>query len=373
VLVKRGADGSESNSEKYTAYKRCQDAYLLADQQYNAARISGELATTDEDKAQWEVAKPLLESARAQALNDWNVLGFRSEIEDAFATVAALTPKTPNTSWDEWKLRSSEGVGTEKDLSGANFWPVYLSPGDAASFGWMRMTLNSGEVTQLQESAPAELKTRLAPGGAQLPVESLEFEFSTAQLVRPWFDSNALVARFWKPLEGAPALVSNGAPPFQGECPMYASGVVLFRNIRATMKGDGGAIQQQIEQSGQGYDAGMFRFQRDRMQVTRMAATPATPALRYAQPLRANNRAAVRAQPGAGRVTSFGKRVVMRERPAELIHVPLRPVPGPAPAPPPERVVVTTGPDEIFILGLVCKVLPRCPDPDPALHWNGGG
>src|SRR5262245_25002763 len=187
VLVKRGANGRESNSEKYTAYKRCQDAYLLADQQYNAARISGELAATPEDEAEWELARPLLDATREQALNDWNILGFRSEIEDAMATVAALNPKTPNTAWDEWKLRSSEGVGTEKDLSGANFWPVYLSPGDAASFGWQKMTLNSGEVAQLQASAPTELKARLAPGDSQLPVESLEFEFSTAQLVRPWF------------------------------------------------------------------------------------------------------------------------------------------------------------------------------------------
>jgi hypothetical protein len=40
------------------------------------------------------------------------------------------------------------------------------------------------------------------------------------------------------------------------------------------------------------------------------------------------------------------------------------------PRPPSDGLVTqTTAPEDLYVLGFICKKLPRCPDPDPAFTW----
>jgi len=395
VLFTNGPDGNPLDTPAYTAYKTCRDAYILASQNYNDKKTSGELGG-DAARQAWEAAEPDLRAARDRAAQAWLVEGHRAEIDDALAKIALLNQKTPTTSWDEWKLRSEKGIGTVSDLAQMPFWPAYISPANACENGWQLMKLNHGEVQTLQASAPEQLKARIGSAGAAFEVDELEFEYTSAKLHRPWFDSAVFSSRFWRPRAQAPMILSSGAEPYTGECPLYASGVVFFRRIRATVKGEAEAVNQTLGSMGDKLDMGILSFQRQRLQVSPAVAAvrPDAPiaAMQIERPkigaIQAGAMAAALREPRAGTVQAerfqtdapavlvdprrrfamnaiINKRLVIRK--PDLLPPPVAP---PAPPPQPGNSVLETAPDDIFILALICTVVPPSPNPDPALKWT---
>ncbi|MEW6371245.1 MAG: hypothetical protein AB1584_09940 [Pseudomonadota bacterium] len=395
LLFTNGPDGTPVDTPAYAAYKTCRDAYILVSQNYNSAKASGELGG-DEARQAWEAAEPELRAARDRASQAWLVEGHRAEIDDALAKIALLNQKTPTTAWDEWKMRSEKGIGTVTDLAQMPFWPTYISPANACENGWQLMKLTRGEVLTLQGNAPEQLKARIGSAGNAIEVDELEFEYTSAKLHRPWFDSAVFSSRFWRPRAQAPITLSSGAEPYTGECPLYASGVVFFRRIRATVKAEAEAVNQTLGSMGDKLDMGILSFQRQRLQVT-----PAVAAVRADTPLasmhlarpaaagmiQAGALAGALRQPLAGTVQAerfqtdapavvedpkrrfamsgiINKRLVLR-RPDLLPQ----PAPPPAPPPQPGNSVLETAPDDIFILALICSVVPQSPNPDPALKW----
>jgi len=399
LILASAPDGTPVDTPVYTAYKECRDAYLLASQQYNAAKTSGELGDAAARQA-WEAGEPDLRAVRDRALEAWQVEGHRAEVDDALAKIAMLNQKTPSTTWGEWDMRSRSGVGTVTDLAGAPFWPTYISPANACDSGWQVMRLNSGEVQALQASAPEQLKARLGSGGTALNVDELEFEYTSAKLHRPWFDSAVFRARFWRPRAAAPIALSSGAEPYAGECPLYASGVVFFRRIRATVQGETGDVAAKLGTMGDKLDMGFLTLNRQRLQVVSTQAAPAAaaaeapvlsaasarmiagslqdgalaPALR--RPAAGSIRADIQVTngpPGPGSARQrfamnaiLNKRLVIR-RPQQSPPI----IPVPAPPPQPGKSVLETSRDDIFVLALICSVVPPSPNPDPGLKWSG--
>lgn len=392
LILVPGPDGVLVDTPAYTRYKECRDAWLLASQEYNAAKASGELGDAAARQA-WEAAEPDLRAVRDTALATWQLEGRRAEIDDALAKITQLNQKTPATTWGEWDLRSRPGTGTMADLSGAQFWPTYISPANACESGWQTMKLGPGEVQALQGSAPEQLKTRLGSADATLEVEELEFEYTSAKLQRPWFDAALFPARFWRPRAPAQIALSSGAEPYTGECPLYASGVVFFRRIRATVKGETTAVNQRLGDLGEQLDMGILQLKRQRVQVSPAAAVQAqaaavTASVRpVAAGLRAGIATAALRPPPTGSVQAerfetdeppvaidpkqrFAMQAILKKR--LLIRQPLprpRPIPRPAPPPQPGNSVLETAPEDIFILALICTVVPPSPSPDPALAW----
>ena len=386
VLVQAGPDGREIDTPAYAAYREYRDRFLLALQNYNAAKGSGEIGATAEEAAEWAHNEPLLQAARDQADSDWTVLGRRVDIDDAIARITTLTRRTPASTWSRWELLSRVGVGSMNDLTGALLWPTYINPANAASVGWMSMSLTGGEIRQLQQNAPPELRERLAAGASALTVERLDFEFSSAQLHRPWFDGSLFASRFWRPRTDPDLVVSSGGPPFEGACPLYASGVVFFRRIKATVKGPATSVQTALRQlSTEQLHLGLFRFDQrslrviDRPQDVAVAPVRVIPREIREERLERFNRAdAVLAAPAApaaapfvGRELAIGNRLVFR-KPVGIRIVNPTPVhvdPRPVQPRPPTTSVIQTG-DEIFVLALICSIVPTSPDPDPTLVWS---
>lgn len=396
VLFTLAPDGTPMDTPAYAAYKSCRDTYVLASQNYNDKKASGELGGDAASRQAWEAAEPELRAIRDRALEAWQVEGHRAEIDDAHARIALLSQKTPVTTWSEWELRSRQGVGTVTDLANAAFWPTYISPANACDNGWQLMKLSRGEVQILQGNAPEQLKARLGSAGAALEVDELEFEYTSAKLHRPWFDSALFPSRFWRPRAQAPMTLSSGSEPYTGECPLYASGVVFFRRIRATVKGEAEAVNQTLGGMGDKLDMGIMSFQRQRVQVAPAVAAvrPDLPAasMHLARPatigaVQAGAVAGTLRQPlGAGvqaeRFRSdapavlidpkrrfamdaiINKRLVIRK--PDLVP---QPEPPPVTPPQPGNSVLETAPDDIFILALICTVVPQSPNPDPALKW----
>jgi len=205
LLVNRNLDGSEVDTPVYADYKRCRDLWLLASQQYNAARLSGELGSDEAAKQAWQINEPVLKAALDEAADEWRLDGHKEEVEAALAQIATLTQRAPVTQWHDWELRSRPGTGSLTDLTGQPFWPAYISPANACEVGWQQMVLNRGEVEALQAGAPPEMKARLGAGAAPLELDQLQFEYTSAKLQRPWFDAQVLTSRFWRTRQGDPS------------------------------------------------------------------------------------------------------------------------------------------------------------------------
>lgn len=391
LLLATAPDGTAVDTPTYAAYKECRDAWLLASQQYNAAKASGELGDAAARQA-WEATEPDLRAVRDRAAAEWELEGHRAQIDDALAKISMLNQKTPATTWGEWDMRSRSGIGTVTDLAGAPFWPTYISPANACDSGWQLMRLNSSEVQALQASAPEQLKARLGSGAAALAVDELDFEYTSAKLHRPWFDSAVFPARFWRPRPATPIALSSGAEPYAGECPLYASGVVFFRRIRATVQGDTGAVAAKLGALGDKLDMGFLTLNRQRLQVVSAqteAPTLSPASARMVAGSLGGGALAARLRPSIGSVRAdvqvtngppgpgsarqrfatnaiLNKRLVLRKTPQSPPIVPPRVLP-----PQPGKTVLETAPDDIFVLALICSVVPASPNPDPGLKWPG--
>lgn len=77
LLLQGAPDGSLVDTPVYAAYKECRDAWLLASQQYNAAKASGELGDAAARQA-WEAAEPDLRAVRDRAAGAWELEGHRA-------------------------------------------------------------------------------------------------------------------------------------------------------------------------------------------------------------------------------------------------------------------------------------------------------
>ncbi|SEL89157.1 hypothetical protein SAMN05216359_1229 [Roseateles sp. YR242] len=410
LLISSNLDGSEVDTPVYAAYKRCRDTWLLASQQYSAAKASGELGADEAARQAWLFNEPVLKAAVDKALEDWRLAGHRNEVEEAQARIDALTQRAPVTQWHDWDLRSRRGVGSVADLTGQPFWPAYISPANACEVGWQRMVLTRGEVEALQASAPAEMKARLGAGSATLAVEQLQFEFTSAKLQRPWFDGEVFSARFWRPRPGSILQVSQGLEPFAGACPLYASAVVFFRRVRAVVQGETAAANSLGGQAG-GLDLGLIQptwtalkevppaqaggAAPERVEeapdellhrgAIRPVALPAHLRMAPEHPSIGGLAAAVVEPPdpvGIAGIAGPGRaRAAFRFSERDLVnrHLILRDVQWTPPViqepalPAGGTSVLATNDDDIFILAFICTAVPASPDPDPGLVWNPAG
>ena len=64
---------------------------------------------------------------------------------------------------------------------------------------------------------------------------SLTFEFSSAAILRPWFVSEALRARFWRFADPGKILSDGGTPP-KGTCPAYVTAIIFARKVAVEEK-----------------------------------------------------------------------------------------------------------------------------------------
>ncbi len=226
----------DHDSEKYIAYRQMRDAYLFAEQRYTAADLTATSAEPDE-KLDWlHATGPRLRRELAELLQAWMFDGFKDEIETAQMQVATLGARSPSLTWAEWRANFNPDLDSLHDASdGVRVMPCGFSPANAvADDAWRGFTLSASEVSALiREAPPAWLTTMLGSATPPSGNQAMGFEFSSAAIVRPWFDPSLFKARFWKFSESE-RLLSDGRTPPTGECPAYVAAVVFARNVSVT-------------------------------------------------------------------------------------------------------------------------------------------
>jgi hypothetical protein len=401
-LREAAADGRWQDSAPVQAYRRCKDAWLLAQQGYLAAKGTADASDDADEQRQWRDRDEPARRAELDALQlKWIVEGHKNEVEAAQGQVTSLGARSPQLTWEEWRSHFNRDIDALADtsLTGSSYFPSFYAPANALDEGaWQPFKLSGNEVQALLREAGAAQRQQFAADDAA-PVKALSFEFSTAAIMRPWFAPAALRARFWR-FADAGRMLSDGATPPAGSCPAYVTAVVFARKVAVEAADAGGAPPRLFD--GFRFDAALRQRLRagavtpppplvagrpgPRVATPLRVATPvlaagplATPAPGAVQMLRASAVLRTVAQPAhaalaarslaggpamaAGAALAAG-RAAAGAAPAAVAPAAVVPAAAPPPSPP-----QPAADPAIYILAFICKSVPKCPDPDPALQW----
>ncbi|RKN46696.1 peptidoglycan-binding protein [Streptomyces hoynatensis] len=337
-LLYRFAQGRRVPSRVYLDYQSTRHAALAA----QAALAAGE--GTDRE--------PALRQARDAALQRWRVEGRRAEVEAALLDLDTLGDKDPGQVWAGYRTQFDPGPGSADwatGLDGSRYAPTGFAPAGILDQPWSQLSIDAAE---LPETAAR--------------IESLSFEYALVDVVRPWLDPAMFRSRAWRFPAGAQPL-SDGADPPSGRCPAYVESVVLVRSLRVVCapspagggQGPGGGVEPG---GGEGPGAG---------------GQERPTGLGFLDPAFAT--LVLRAAPEEGHapapdVLAEGVRRWQRVVGAHefaAAEAPEPVPPEPTPAAPADRAVSTTPPSTVLLAAFVLRLLPACPNPDPALVWEG--
>jgi hypothetical protein len=317
-------------------------------------------------KRKWdEVDEPALRRAVADAERDWNAKGFRADVERAREIEATLGAKAPSIVWAQWRQQCSADVDQLTDpQSGQRFFPCGFSPSNLfTAGGWTPFVLKGDAVEALARDAPAELRGRLEDQ-ADVDVESLSFEFASMRVERPWLATELFATRFWMLPSGAEPLSSGGESP-AGRCPGYVAALVLARNLVVRLKPDSPHTTRLIT------SLSAARA----LSIAGLRLAPASPTTLPGQPLVLEATVKRRLTTTAAATASAASRAALvRTRIAQLrarsfVRPPVVMTGPPARSPVAPPTAPPAADHHVYILAFICRRVPRCPDPDPQLHW----
>jgi hypothetical protein len=419
------------NSPAVTRYYEYKTAYEEAERTYLDEQFTVQYATGEEGerlRQQWETSrKHTLLVRKTQAEQDWLNLGFKRQVEAAQALKNKLEIKKYLNLYSEACLDELE-ISEIADLNGqgVGFYTTFFSPSDAfdPDLAWTSIHLTRTEIEALIQSAPPELKSRFDTGVPDPELESISLEYNDVVVIRPWFKQEFFQSRFWR-LEGN-AVVSDGQVPRQGKIPAYITSLIVARNVqirRRTKPGQAsGNTTQKVSPGDLVRLTAVTPLPRPVLdslpsRVTLRPIPPVSPPVGGHPGVKATIAKSVQAMPlhaQPGLVRTMGRTNIQTSslpvapitaktsfvRPASTLQsavvaqTAVRSIPqqmyaqlkyegltirtprsnfDPPAAPPatsnPAVTTETLNLDGVSVLALVCKRLPKAPDPDLSLPW----
>jgi hypothetical protein len=214
LLNTTDANGFTIDSASRTVYKQYRDKYISAEQAYKSAQSTAEMSQDAAVKTRWhDTDEPQLRQSVAAAMEDWEEKGNKTNIETAQNTVASFEARMPGKIQLEWRKAFNPDLDLLTDAaSNATYGPSGFSPSNLFTQPWTTFTLSSDEIHGLAAKAPSELQALFGKTEAS-KIASISFEFCSAAVVRPWFNSAIFSSRFWKFSDGQPDLSDGNVPP----------------------------------------------------------------------------------------------------------------------------------------------------------------
>jgi hypothetical protein len=405
LLFQQQADGMLSDSPQVRLYQQYRDAYIVSVQEYNNRKGQAELSSDPVVRDAWARDEPLLKQRVAEIEQNWVVAGKRNEIDEARRVLVAYSSRSPSTVWAEYRKRFDPALPEiyfRSTPEGSMYVPTSYIPSDVVRGSWPTISLTREDLSRLAGAAAPALRSRLAGGAADDSLQYVSFEYSSVGVSRPWYVSEAFLSRAWRFYDHAQVL-SDGATPASGRCSAYVSGLVLARNIttvhrKTTTQASDLAFLPTARTAtpvlvARPYPAADLEAKVAAREAVAARAdvgkiqTVAPASARVAaggigerkEPIRSMPRVArVSDENGSAGVMPVAKATAM-ERPIQLVkfqRLALSPVGSPRmpppPPPPPQSptTTFTTGPEDVYVLAFICRLLPKSPDPDPGLTWS---
>src|SRR5262249_21562344 len=139
VLFEALSEGGARDTSEYKRYKEYKDAYIVARERYNQAKLTAELSTDSAVQQQWKnVSEPALREALDKLQSDWELRGAKSKIEAALSALEVLRTKAPVVTWSDWSHRFDPSIAGLTDAAGTRFMPTFFSPSNALKDGWQK-------------------------------------------------------------------------------------------------------------------------------------------------------------------------------------------------------------------------------------------
>ena len=232
-------------------YQRCKDHYDEA---------VDNLSRTPLRWAGWGI-NPVYRSAQqtvAVALNDWETLGHRAQVDQAMAAVAALQNQKIYTLFADLQRDLEQYEGDAVDLEGYET-DVHPSAGQwLADAGWAPFTFNADDALRedgrpIVNNPEPTFKVIGVPRNAGLPpfppppefiaTLSLTADLKRVYVSRPWMDLGVFHSTQWRLAGLSYTTISTGNPmdADPGVMPLFVAGLLLGR--RFVLTGDWGEQQ----------------------------------------------------------------------------------------------------------------------------------
>lgn len=385
------ADGLRSDSAALRLYKQHRDAHIKALENYRNGQLTAEASADAVAQARWRTdEEPQLRRDITRVEDEWLTTGLKAQIEEAMQIEQAAAARAPALVWDEWKESFIADIDTQTDTANINYAITGFSPYDFfEGAGWPRFTLTREEMIRLAAEAPAELREMLGSGHQDENIERISFEYRSVAVTRPWFRPALFKSRVWR-LPATAELLSDGVEASNGRCPAYISALVFARNLTVERR----------QRPGTAPPAPPSRPAR--VILTAPGGVTVRGAARAA--VRGHRQGARVAPPpvprGAGQVRDHRlvrglARPLVRDHRATAAALaapraatfalarPAAPVPQPqvrltamafnailaAPSTPGQPPPPAGSPSDMTVIAYICKRVPLCPDPHPALQW----
>jgi len=388
------------DGESAIGYSRALAEYYQYRKNYNEAheaylneKLSVEFASGlgSEDLIDaWNAGREAELKAEAErAEQDWITLGHRFEVEDKLHTISTLSPRKYLESYRQ-DYMSDIDVCELADLNGegVGFYSTFFSPLDAfkKSLPWPEISLTREELKNLVAEAPPDLKTLMGGDKINDKIESISLEYNNVVIMRPWFHPEFFSARHWK--LSTDNLVSNGGIPRSGRIPAYVTSMLAVRNITVLKQQSAGMKTNKLAIFAH-VPVHKLKVAKPTIRMgTRLRVMPAT----LPKPVRMSATLRPRINPALHRkLTSASPTARLTPTAASAVRLKpkfvtarfkgttvtsLKPMRSHLAMnalfwkkDKPTLVTETYNLEGISILALVCKRVPKCPDPDPNLRW----
>lgn len=189
-------------------------------------------------KEKWDAYREKqLKEAWDKAEEDWINLGFKRQVEEYSALKNSLELRKYLNIYRQDYLNELE-ISEIFDLNGRGigFYTTFFSPSDAfdKQIPWTSITLTKSEIVGLIREAPSELKNIFGADQGDVDIEAISFEYNNIVILRPWFKPEFFKSRYWKLPDDR--VISNGQVPRDGILPAFITSMIVARNVRITRR-----------------------------------------------------------------------------------------------------------------------------------------
>jgi len=233
------------NGGKPTKQKKSYDKYLMLFdellQEWETHLMKFNELQTDDEKNHWCEKSNMIQLKRDKLLVDHKLLGFKKEIENAFASInkrdeLAEFLNNLNSLRNITDISTKTGLHSMDSYHDINFVPYDFMSGDN---GWIQLSLDKKELDELYEIAKLEkndfLEELLNFDYDEKVILGIELEFSIVTLQRNWFSLSAIVSRFFKWDE---AITISDGQTISNDFLLsaYPKRMILIRNLKINLE-----------------------------------------------------------------------------------------------------------------------------------------